>query len=209
MPKTQDGNTALYIKASAADGRETYQINAIFAETDTYDGNTSFIDISGKIIVYQFKIKTITGAKFNLLLRTVNNGSTKATNLLSVAADGSIQVERTTLNETLTPGIWYDIAVVCNYATGKESVYIDGVMAKENLNIANFGTLGLTQANPMIRFVNSGDAADQEYLLDDIRVYDGDKPRTIEFDAEDTGSGRANGVAEVIEGTGIFETDFE
>ena len=209
MPKTQDGNTALYIKASAADGRETYQINAIFAETDTYDGNTSFIDISGKIIVYQFKIKTITGAKFNLLLRTVNNGSTKATNLLSVAADGSIQVERTTLNETLTPGIWYDIAVVCNYATGKESVYIDGVMAKENLNIANFGTLGLTQANPMIRFVNSGDAADQEYLLDDIRVYDGDKPRIIKFDAEDTGSGRANGVAEVIEGTGIFETDFE
>ena len=209
MPKTQDGNTALYIKASAADGRETYQINAIFAETDTYDGNTSFIDISGKIIVYQFKIKTITGAKFNLLLRTVNNGSTKATNLLSVATDGSIQVERTTLNETLTPGIWYDIAVVCNYATGKESVYIDGVMAKENLNIANFGTLGLTQANPMIRFVNSGDAADQEYLLDDIRVYDGDKPRIIKFDAEDTGSGRANGVAEVIEGTGIFETDFE
>ena len=191
------GNAVRFTKSGT--GEFFMHVNSGAAET----ANTS--------VVYEYDVKLLGETASNSLgIRgTTDNGNAFAWPLKivsSVLTDGKGNSLKTLETEK-----WYTISLIIDYNANESSVYLDGVQLGDS--IVTEMPFTADQVN-QLRFISTSvdsyenNAAD--FMVDNVKVYEGTKP----IESEDDNIGEGGGEEEtpevsITEGYKIFEADFE
>ena len=203
---TDGTDKALNIIGSSAAGSGTFRTDARWSRETSWNDSTSVTDFSSKHVVYELDLK-LQGTAGNNLVMQLRSVSTSGSGVFSTI----LKLENNVLYDGLTPltslslDTDYHIAIVCDYATKTRDIYLNGtcISGNEGLPMANADSFNSAKVNDCLRF-SCWKALDTDIIIDNLAVYESDKPVDIPFDAEIGG-----GTFEIAEGEKIYATDLE
>ncbi|MBR4060157.1 MAG: DUF4962 domain-containing protein [Lachnospiraceae bacterium] len=145
-------------------------VDARFSNDEAWEDASSTSDLSQKKLVYEFDLKIKEGnqANFKVLLRASDRQlsllcKVDKNNLKLVEGTETIDLKELTAGE-------YTITIACDFATGKQDVYVNNRALKKDVTMQNIDAFNEAKVNDLLRFELITDSV---FALDNIKVYEG------------------------------------